>query len=47
MFMVVAEPSESPAGELRLLLPDLLRVVVGQSGRATVRFDRGGPVPPV
>ena len=41
VFMVVAEPSESLAGELRRLLPDL-RQVVGQGRRVTVCFDRGG-----
>jgi len=41
VFMVVAEPSESLAGELRRLLPDL-RGIVGQGRRVTVCFDRGG-----
>src|SRR6266566_774333 len=41
VFMVVAEPSESLAGELRGLLPDL-RAIVGQERRVTVCFDRGG-----
>ena len=41
VFMVVAEPSESLAGELRRLLPDL-RQVVGEGRRVTVCFDRGG-----
>jgi hypothetical protein len=41
VFMVVAEPSDSLAGELRRLLPDL-RQVVGQGCRVTVCFDRGG-----
>jgi transposase-like protein len=41
VFMVVAEPSESLAGELRRLLPKL-RQVVGEGRRATVCFDRGG-----
>ena len=41
VFMVVAEPSESLAGELRRLLPQL-RQVVGQGRRVTVCFDRGG-----
>jgi len=41
VFMVVAEPSDSLAGELRRLLPRL-RQVVGQSRRVTVCFDRGG-----
>jgi transposase-like protein len=41
VFMVVAEPSASLAGELRGLLPDL-RAIVGQERRVTVCFDRGG-----
>jgi transposase len=41
LFMVVAEPSESLAGELRRLLPQL-RQVVGESRRVTVCLDRGG-----
>src|SRR5271165_5278230 len=41
VFMVVAEPSDSLAGELRRLLPQL-RGIVGQGRRATVCFDRGG-----
>ena len=41
VFMVVAEPSASLAGELRGLLPDL-RAIVGQGRRVTVCFDRGG-----
>ena len=41
VFMVVAEPSDSLAGELRGLLP-ALRQVVGQGRRVTVCFDRGG-----
>ncbi len=41
VFMVVAEPSDSLAGELRRLLPDL-RAIVGQERRVTVCFDRGG-----
>jgi hypothetical protein len=41
VFMVVAEPSESLAGELRALLPDL-RKIVGEGRRVTVCFDRGG-----
>jgi hypothetical protein len=41
VFMVVAEPSNSLAGELRRLLPDL-RAIVGQRRRVTVCFDRGG-----
>ena len=41
VFMVIAEPSDSLAGELRRLLPQL-RQVVGQGRRVTVCFDRGG-----
>jgi lambda repressor-like predicted transcriptional regulator len=41
VFMVIAEPSDSLAGELRRLLP-ALRQVVGQGRRVTVCFDRGG-----
>ena len=41
VFMVVAEPSDSLAGELKRLLPDL-RQVVGEGRRVTVCFDRGG-----
>jgi hypothetical protein len=41
VFMVVAEPSQSLAGQLRALLPDL-RQVVGEGRRVTVCFDRGG-----
>jgi hypothetical protein len=41
VFMVLAEPSESLAGELRRLLPQL-REVVGEGRRVTVCFDRGG-----
>ena len=41
VFMVVAEPSDSLAGELRRLLPQL-RQVVGEGRRVTVCFDRGG-----
>jgi Helix-turn-helix domain len=41
VFMVVAEPSDSLAGELRRLLPDL-RQIVGAGRRVTVCFDRGG-----
>src|SRR5258708_33109871 len=40
VFMVAAEPSESLAGELRRLLPQL-RQVGGQGRRGTVCFDRG------
>jgi len=41
VFMVIAEPSDSLAGELRRLLPDL-RGIAGQGRRVTVCFDRGG-----
>jgi lambda repressor-like predicted transcriptional regulator len=41
VFMVIAEPSDSLAGELRRLLP-ALRQVVGKDRRVTVCFDRGG-----
>ena len=41
VFMVVAEPSDSLAGELRRLLPQL-RQVAGDGRRVTVCFDRGG-----
>jgi transposase len=41
VFMVVAEPSESLAGELKRLLPQL-RQVAGEGRRVTVCFDRGG-----
>src|SRR6516162_10144105 len=41
VFMVVAEPSNSLAGELRRLLPQL-RQVVGAGRPVTVCFDRGG-----
>jgi hypothetical protein len=41
VFMVIAEPSDSLAGELRRLLP-ALRQVAGQGRRVTVCFDRGG-----
>ncbi len=41
VFMVVAEPSQSLAGQLRALLPDL-RQVVGEGRRVTACFDRGG-----
>jgi Helix-turn-helix domain len=41
VFMVIAEPSDSLAGELRRLLPQL-RQVVGDGRRVTVCFDRGG-----
>jgi transposase-like protein len=41
VFMVIAEPSDSLAAELRRLLP-ALRGIVGQGRRVTVCFDRGG-----
>ncbi len=41
VFMVVAEPSDSLAGEVRRLLPDL-RAIAGAGRRVTVCFDRGG-----
>jgi len=41
VFMVAAEPSDSLARELRRLLPQL-RQIVGEGGRVTVCFDRGG-----
>ncbi len=41
VFMVVAEPSQSLAGELKALLPKL-RQIVGDGRRVTVCFDRGG-----
>jgi transposase len=41
VFMVIAEPSDSLAAELRRLLPQL-RQVVGEGRRVTVCFDRGG-----
>jgi transposase len=41
VFMVVAEPSDSLAGQLRRLLPTL-RAVVGEHRRVMVCFDRGG-----
>jgi hypothetical protein len=41
VFMVVAGPSDSLAGELRRLLPQL-RGIVGGGRRVTVCFDRGG-----
>jgi transposase len=44
VFMVVAEPSDSLAGELRRLLPDL-RGIVGEGRRVTVCFVRGGRSP--
>jgi hypothetical protein len=39
--MVIAEPSDSLAGELHRLLPDL-RWITGKERRLTVCFDRGG-----
>src|SRR5258705_396306 len=44
VFMVVAEPSESLAGELKRLLPRL-RQVVGEERRGTLCVDPGGWVP--
>jgi hypothetical protein len=44
VFMVVAEPSDSLAAEVRRLLPQL-RGIVGQGRRVTVCFDRGGWFP--
>ena len=41
VFMVIAEPSDSLAAELRRLLP-ALRGIAGQGRRVTVCFDRGG-----
>jgi transposase-like protein len=41
VFMVIAEPSDSLAAELRRLLP-ALRGIVGDGRRVTVCFDRGG-----
>ena len=41
VFMIVAEPSDSLAAEVRRLLPDL-RAIMGQGRRVTVCFDRGG-----
>jgi transposase len=41
VFMVVAEPSDSLAAELRRLLPTL-RGITGEGRRVTVCFDRGG-----
>ncbi len=41
VFMVAAEPSDSLAGKLRRLLPQL-RQVVGEGRQVTVCFDRGG-----
>jgi hypothetical protein len=41
VLMVIAEPSDSLAGELRRLLPQL-RQIAGEGRRVTVCFDRGG-----
>lgn len=41
VFMVVADPSESLAGQIRTLLPEL-RDIVGPGRPVTVCFDRGG-----
>ncbi len=41
VLMVIAEPSDSLAGELRRLLPQL-RAIAGEGRRVTVCFDRGG-----
>ncbi len=41
VFMVTAEPSQSLAGELKRLLPDL-RKIAGEGRKVTVCFDRGG-----
>jgi transposase len=41
VFMVIAEPSDSLAAEVRRLLPDL-RGIVGPGRQVTVCFDRGG-----
>ena len=41
VFMVIAGPSQSLAGQLRGLLPQL-RQVAGEGRRVTVCFDRGG-----
>ena len=41
VFVVMAEPGASLAGELRRLLPEL-RTAVGDSRRILVGFDRGG-----
>ncbi len=41
VFMVIAEPSASLAGQLRGLLPQL-RQIAGEGRRVTVCFDRGG-----
>ena len=41
VFMVIGEPSDSLAGEVRCLLP-ALRKVAGEGRRVTVCFDRGG-----
>jgi transposase len=41
VFMVIAEPSDSLAAEIRRLLPHL-RQITGAGRRVTVCFDRGG-----
>ena len=41
VFMVIAEPSQSLAGQLRGLLPQL-RQVAGEGRRVTVCSGRGG-----
>ena len=41
VLVVIAEPSDSLAGELKRLLPDLRRIA-GEGRRVTVCFDRGG-----
>src|SRR5713101_667464 len=46
VFMVVAEPSESLAAEIRRVLPQL-RQVVGEGRKVTACFDRGGWSPAV
>jgi transposase len=46
LFMVVAEPSESLAAEIKRLLPQL-RQVAGEGRKVTVCFDRGGWSPAV
>jgi hypothetical protein len=46
VFMVVAEPSQSLAAEIKRLLPQL-RQVAGEGRKVTVCFDRGGWSPAV
>ncbi len=46
VLMVVAEPSESLAAEIKRLLPQL-RQVVGEGREVTVCFDRSGWSPAV